>query len=244
MAYIYRLFLLVLLILLNWNVKAQSPASSLTSLVDQAIIDFEQTPKKFWSFEVSRYENEEGNITSSIERFEPQPNQNKQWSLIRLNDSEPTQAEIEKFVKSKHKQAKKSKDEKSYSVELRELINLKSLAFQSENETHITMTFNVYLPKLGKDAEGKLDGVLTYHKQDKFIDKITIENNADFSPILSANISNLSIVFDFIKIDESILFSENSMKMKGTFAYFIEIDEVSSDVFSKFQYKPYSIASE
>ena len=93
------------------------------------------------------------------------------------------------------------------------------------------MAFNVYLKRLGEDSSGKLQGKLTYHKSDKFIEKITVWNKAEFSPMLTANITDLTITFTFLHLDGAVLAKNNEMKMKGSFAYFTEINETSLDSF-------------
>lgn len=205
--------------------------------INQAIVSFEQTPKKNWSYQVDRFENEEGEVTSSLERFTPGQDANNQWSLIRINGDKPTKKQQKKFLKTKRDQNNKKQEGNSYSVKFREIIDLETLAYQTETATHVEMSFQVYLSQLGDDTKGKLDGILFYNKQGKFIETITIVNNAEFSPMFSASISELLLTFSFIKINDAILFREQTLEMKGSFAYFVEIDEVSKDTYSDYQYR-------
>ncbi|WP_085297799.1 hypothetical protein [Cognaticolwellia mytili] len=239
MAYRYWLVLACLGVVFGSNaanieIKDQT---SLKQKVHQAIIKFEQTDRKQWAFQVDRFENEEGDITSSLEQFTPWHDVNKQWSLMRINGNEPTTKQQKKFIKAKRKRANKKQSDKSYSVKFREIINLESLRYQSESATHIEMSFQVTLSQFGDDTKEKLDGLLSYNKQDAFIETITITNNAEFSPMFSAAINEFSLTFNFINIDDAILFREHTLEMKGTFAYFVEIDEVSKDTYSDYQYQ-------
>ncbi len=213
--------------------------TSLKQKIHQAIVTFEQTPRKQWGFQVDRFENEEGDITSSLEQFTPWQDTNKQWSLVRINGNEPTIKQQKAFLKTKRKRANKQQNDKSYSVKFREIINLASLRYQTETATHIEMSFQVTLSQLGDNTKGKLDGILSYNKQGAFIEMITIVNNSEFSPMFSASISELLLTFSFIKIDEAVLFQQQTLKMKGSFAYFIEIDEVSKDSYFDYQYQPF-----
>ena len=59
-------------------VNAQDTPAELESFkekVDRAILKFENTNKQLWSYNISRYENEEGDISSSIEQHLPQANE-------------------------------------------------------------------------------------------------------------------------------------------------------------------------
>jgi hypothetical protein len=205
--------------------------------IHQAIVKFEQTNRKQWGFQVDRFENEEGDITSSLEQFTPWHAVNNQWSLMRINGNEPTIKQQNKFLKSKRKRTNKKQGDKSYSVKFREIINLASLRYQNETTTHIEMGFQVTLSQFGGSTKGKLDGLLSYNKQDGFIETIIITNNTEFSPMFSAVINELRLTFSFIKIDDAVLFREHTLQMKGTFAYFVEIDEVSKDTYFDYQYQ-------
>jgi len=205
--------------------------------IEQAITDFQQTHKKDWAYQVTRYENEEGEITSSVEHYTPSLSVKNQWKLISISGEEPTTKQQNKFIKSKHEQINNKEKNADYSVKLRELINLDSLQWLSDNDSHIQMSFQVSLKKLGEDAEGKLQGTLSYNKQHKFIEEIIIVNNAEFSPMFSASISDLAITFNFIKIKEAILPLKHELHMKGRFAYIYPIDEVSTDTYSNYEYK-------
>jgi hypothetical protein len=216
---------------------AAEKLSALNEKIHQAIVKFEQTDRKRWSYQVVRFENEEGDITSSLERFTPTPDAKTPWMLLRINGSKPTTKQQKKFLKTKRKNSDKKQKGKNYSVKFREIINVESLAYQAETATHLKMTFQVQLNQFGDDAKGKLDGLLSYNKQKAFIETITITNNAAFSPMFSASINEFLLTFNFINIDEAILFREHTLEMKGTFAYFVEIDEVSKDTYFDHQYQ-------
>ena len=200
----------------------------------QAIVKFEQTDRKHWGFTVNRFENEEGDITESVEQFTPNTDINKRWLLLSANGEKATKKQQEKFLKTKREQANGNN---SYTVKLREIINQDTLTLQSETSMHIQMSFQVTLSQFGDETKGKLDGLLSYNKQGAFIETITITNNAKFSPMFSASISELLLTFSFAQIDDAILFSEHALQMKGTFAYFVEIDEVSKDSYFDYQYQ-------
>ena len=237
----YYLLLMCFGLVINVNATAQTidELAILKEKINQAIIKMEQTEKKLWSYNVSRYENEEGDISSSIEQHSPQLH--RRWSLQKLNGQLPTKKQIDKFAKKKQEQAdteiKENKQEVNIQLPLRKLINPDSLSLVSNDKKHIVMAFNVNIKKLGKDSQGKLQGSLTYQKENQFIEKITIWNNSDFSPMLTANIAEFSLAFTFVHINGSVLVKQNEMKMKGSFAYFTEINETSLDSFSDYIYR-------
>jgi hypothetical protein len=208
---------------------------SLKEKVNRAIIKVEQTEKELWSYKISRYEDEEGDISSSIEQYSPQASE--RWILKQLNGQLPTKKQIDRFTKKKQKQSNTKKHGSNIQIKLRELIDHQSLSLVSTDEKNIVMAFNVYLQKLGKDSIGKLQGQLIYQKDEQFIEKISIWNNAEFSPMFTAKITDLAITFSFSHINDSVLIKQIEMKMKGSFAYFTEINETSLDVFSGYQYQ-------
>ena len=203
--------------------------------IDRAIVKFEQTQTQLWSYTISRYEDEEGDITSSIEQFSPESNQ--RWLLKQTNGQQPTKKQIKSFAEKKHKPNNKKKQGENIQLSLRELINQQSLSLISTDDKHIVMAFDVDWEKLGKDSVGKLKGKLTYQKENQFIEKISIWNNAEFSPMFTAKITDLAVTFTFLQINGAVLAKQNEMKMKGSFAYFTEINETSLDTFSDYYYQ-------
>jgi hypothetical protein len=213
--------------------------SAFKEKINLAILKVENTNRELWSYNISRYENEEGDISSSIEQYSPQSDEI--WSLKKINGKAPTKKQLKKFAKKKQKQSNaEKKDEKqgvNIQLPIRKLINTESLTLVSNDEQYIVMAFNVYLKKLGEDSAGKLQGKLRYHKEKHFIEKITVWNNADFSPMFTANITDFSITFSFLQINDAVLTKQNEMTMSGTFAYFTEINETSLDTFSNYIYQ-------
>jgi len=234
-----KYYLLLLCFGTVFNVIAAEKSSTelplLKEKINSAILKFEQTKKKLWAYQISRYEDEEGDISSSIEQHSPLAN--NRWSLKEINGQLPTKKQVKNFSKKKQEQSDSVQKEQNVKLSLRKLINHESLSLVSTDEKYIVMAFNVHLKKLGEDSVGKLQGQLTYHKENKFIEKISIWNNADFSPMFTANITDLAISFTFFHIDGAVLAKQNEMKMKGSFAYFTEINETSLDSFSDYLYQ-------
>jgi hypothetical protein len=215
------------------NTTAELP--SLKEKLNDAIIKFEQTKQDLWSYEISRYEDEEGDISSSIAQYSPQASE--RWVLKKINGQQPTHKQINNFTKKKKEQSNNREQGNNIDLKLRKLINQESLSLISTDEKEIVMGFNVKLTKLGKNSVGKLQGKLIYQKDKQFIEKIYIWNNAEFSPMFTANITELAITFTFSNINGAVLVKQNEMKMKGSFAYFTEINETSVDNFSGYLYQ-------
>ncbi|MDC0601386.1 hypothetical protein OAP14_00005, partial [Aliiglaciecola sp.] len=57
-----------------------------------------------------------------------------------------------------------------------------------------------------------------------------------FSPMFSAKITDFKLTITFDKIDSYILPLQNKLSMKGTFAFFTDIDEESLDTFSEYRF--------
>lgn len=135
----------------------------------QAISEFESTQLSQWSFQISRYENEEGDETSSVERFNPQNVGATRWQLLQLNNRAPTASEQRDF------QQRKQDSDSSISLRLSELIQVDSLVLVSEDNIHIRASFDVYLERLGADASEHLQGTLAFAKIDQAVLTQTID---------------------------------------------------------------------
>lgn len=217
-----------------------SAATDITAVIAQAIAAFEATPRSNWSRLVERYENEEGDISSRVERYDASLPKGQRWVLLQLNGETPSDKEQRKYQQKRQKQYDKKTEsqESNFSFSLKELIQIPTLTLESEDDNYLRANFKVSLSQLGDEASNHLQGLLTYNKQQQFIETIDIANTASFSPIFSAKISELAIQFNFQKIDASILPLSNNMTMKGSWAFFTEIDEVSKDTYSDYQYVP------
>lgn len=215
--------------------KTTAELVSLKEKVNRAIMKVEQTERELWSYKISRFEDEEGDISSSIEHYSPQAIE--PWLLKQINGQLATKKQIKNFAKKKQEQSNSNKPGDNIQLRLRELIDQESLSLISTDEKNIVMAFNVHIKKLGKDSNGKLQGTLTYQKEKQYIEKISIWNNEDFSPMLTANITDLALTFTFLNINGAVLAKQNEMKMKGSFAYFTEINETSLDIYSDYLYQ-------
>lgn len=213
---------------------------SIGQLISRAITDFEQRSRADWSYRVSRYENEEGQISSSIALFEPTKATGQQWTLLSLNGQAPDNKQLRKFAEKKLAEIKQKQTEKggqqSFSVKLRDLIQLDSLQLLSGDKQRFHAGFTVYLSQLGAEASQHLQGSLIFDKQQHYIESIEITNTASFSPLFSAEIKEFKLTLGFIKIDAAVLPARQELTMKGRFAFFSTIDEVSTVSFSDYHY--------
>ena len=206
-------------------------------MIDASIKQFEETERGKWSYKVVRMESEEGDVTSSTEVFTPHEDKLNRWTLLELNGQQANKAQQDAFVRNKVASSESNQNpDSNIKVKLREIIDLETLSFVSENHTHIELAFNVHIEKLGDDAIGKLDGLLTFDKQNHYIDTIRVTNNEEFSPMFSAAISDFKLTLKFTELEDAILPVEASMEMKGSFAFFTEINEVSTDRYSQYVY--------
>lgn len=213
-----------------------SAATDLTAVIAQAIAAFEATPRSNWSRIVERYENEEGDISSRVERYDASLPKGQRWVLLKLNGETPSDKEQRKYQQKRQKQYDKKTEsqESNFSFSLKELILIPTLTLESEDENYLRANFKVSLSQLGDEASNHLQGLLTYNKQQQFIESIDIANTAPFSPMFSAEITELTIQFNFQKIDSAVLPLSNQMTMKGSWAFFTEINEVSKDTYRDF----------
>ena len=212
--------------------------TNLFSAVNSALLAFEETDRSKWAFQVNRFENEEGDITQSIERYDPRLTPGKQWQLLTLNGEQPTEKQRRRFSQQKSEASKRDKAP-SFRLNLRELIQMDTLRIDSglgsDSQDHLNIRFEVSLPELGDEASSVLIGQLTLNEQEQFIERIAITNTDNFSPMFSASIEQFSLTMQFIKKQNAILPQQYELAMQGTFAYFTEINETSLDTFSEYE---------
>ena len=161
------------------------------------------------------------------------------WTLVKLNGNHPTQKEQKDYQDKKAEQSRDNGKGASFSLRLRELINLESLTLVEDGPGQLRMAFDIKrLKRLGDEASGKLSGQLTFNKQQGFVEQIVITNNDNFSPMFSASIEQFKLGFSFTRIEDAVLPLETTMDMKGSFAFFTKIDETSRNSYSHYKKQP------
>jgi len=193
---------------------------------------FSQTNRKDFSFTITKYENEEGDETSSLEKYSPAEDISQSWSLIELNGETPTKKQVNTYLKNKSKKKDKSKNNQSISIS--QLVDIDTLHILSEDNEFIKSAFKVGYSRFGEDAKKKLEGILTFDKKNRFVKNLEIINNDNFSPMFSADINKLKLTLSFIKIKNAILPLGTTMRLVGSMAMFIEIDEISTVDYSNY----------
>ncbi|BDX05891.1 hypothetical protein [Planctobacterium marinum] len=202
--------------------------------VEQAITQFSASNRTNWSYTLSKYEDEEGDITSSIEQHNALAAKGQRWALLQIDGDKPSTREQERYQKKKAKKDKQ-KQEQSYSFRLAEIIKMETLQLVSISSDRLKMSFEVNLSQFGEEASSKLQGILHYDLIDKYIEGIEISNTDSFSPMFSADITKLLLEMHFIKIQDSVLPAKNRMVLQGTWAFFTEINEVSEATYSNYE---------
>ncbi len=203
--------------------------------VNAAIDRFEQTALQDWAFCLDSAENEEGQLTSSVECFDPRLPVGQQWQLQQSN-GKPAEAEQQRsYQTTKQKQAKQDSS-LNVTIKLSRLIVADSVRLSREDANYWYGDFTVDIAKLGKTANKQLQGQLRFDKSGQFIDLIEITNRGTFSPMFGSKIHHFQLKIRFIQLEKKILQLRRDLTMQGTFAWVTPIDEVSTDVFTDFHY--------
>ena len=203
--------------------------------IDSAIAKLERTELQQWAFCLASSENEEGEVTSSTECFDPSLPAEQQWQLRLSNGQKPTAEQQRQYLTAKQKQAKKGKSF-NLTLKLSRVVVLDTVQFVREDATSWYGRFDVDIAKLGDKASKQLQGELRFNKAGHFIDRIEIRQRGPFSVMWGTEIQRFELSIAFIQQGDAILQQQQQMKMQGTFAFVTPIDEVSSDVFSDFRY--------
>ncbi|WP_448548768.1 hypothetical protein [Thalassotalea fusca] len=216
----------------NVSIAKESQVTDIQKNVEQAISRFENRIRDKISFVVKRFENEEGDISQRVERYDPSNNGNANWQLISVNGNTPSTKQRQQYLEEK---LNRQKEGKAISIRLRELIEFETLTVTHENGTTSTAAFEVNTKPLGIDASGKLAGKLRYNKQLAYIEAINITNKETFSPMFSAEITDLDVSLEFSLFNDEVVIQKQAMEMKGSYAFFAEIEEVSTATYSDYK---------
>ena len=221
--------------------QEQEPKQEIAAQVSQAIDAFADSKRKDWAVTITHYENEEGDITTRIEQYNPIAAD--KWTLISVNDQAPNQKQLKQYALMKQEQKDKNKEKgNSVSIDLKTLIKQDTLKLIEQNNKEAQLAFDVHMPRLGDEAIGKLAGKLVFNKERQYIENITVVNTDEFSPMFSATISDFKAVFEFDKQEfdrksNAVLPKHYEIQFKGSFALFTTIDEVSTTTFSDYKHK-------
>ena len=201
-------------------VQSDAPASTMDwqTMIREAIAKFEQTALQEWAFCLASAENEEGELTSSTECFDPTLPADQQWQLHLSNGQRPTAEQQRSYAAKKQKQAQQGKAF-NLTLKLSRLILLDSVQFVSEDATSWTGRFDVSIDQLGDTASKQLQGQLRFHKSGHYIDRIDIHNRGPFSVMLGTKIQHFQLKLEFMQLEHAILQRQQEMTMQGTFAF-------------------------
>ncbi|MDK1288675.1 hypothetical protein [Pseudoalteromonas umbrosa] len=219
--------------LIVFTKPAMSASSEHIQLVESALERFSQTNKQHWSYTIHSIEIEEGDKTEIQAKHQPNNNPYQRWQLLQLNGQQPSPKQIKEFAQKR--------ENKGFSISIRELVRTHTLTLVQETSDSITFSYPVELADLGKDAIGKLTGHIKIDKSNQHIKQVSVHNTASFSPVALADISDFNLSMQFITVNDAVLVHQTKMDMRGTFSFFIDIEETSTVTFDNYQYQPQSL---
>ena len=231
---IYKLLSIFWLLFLSNNTHAADiTLTEAQSLVREGIQRISNTNKQQWAFELHSFESEEGDITQYSASFNGAAAKGEQWQLITLNGEAATKKQHREFIKERQKEQQKLKEK--FNIKLNQLVDIDSVQIIDDSEEQLQVTFKVNIDELGDDANEKLLGQLTLNKTNKLIHQIEINNISEFSPMAMTTIDSFKMVLQFNEFSEQVLLKTTELMMAGTFAGFIELNEISKDEYKFFK---------
>ncbi|MCF6439986.1 hypothetical protein L1077_11130 [Pseudoalteromonas luteoviolacea] len=219
--------------LIVFTKPAMSASSEHVQLVESALEHFSQTNKQHWSYTIHSIEIEEGNKTEIHAKHQPNNAPYLRWQLLQLNGQQPSPKQAKEFAQKR--------ENEGFSISIKELVKTHSLTLVQETPNSITLSYPVELADLGSDAIGKLTGHIKIDKSNQHIEQISVHNTASFSPVALAEISEFNLDMQFMTVSDTVLIQQTQMDMRGTFSFFIDIEETSTMTFDNYQYRPQSL---
>ena len=226
----YRNRLIPSLMIILSSLSASSHANeNYLPLIQSGIDKFNQTAYEQWKFQVKQVENEEGEISGSVQSFDPDREKYK-WDLISKDGNPPSSREIKKYRSKIDKRKKQFKPRNFF-----DNLVLNTIKLEDKNESVTIFSFDVVTEEFGADANQKLKGTLLYNNQSNFIESLIITNTEPFKPQFLVTVDHLKLTLNYQLIQGQVLASDVSMRLKGNMG-FIEIDEINEVTFSDYQY--------
>ncbi|AOT06905.1 hypothetical protein [Pseudoalteromonas luteoviolacea] len=218
--------------LIVFNKPAMSASSEHIHLVESALERFSQTNKQHWSYTVHSIEIEEGKKTEIHAKHQPNKDASQRWQLLLFNGQEPSQQQAKEFAQRR--------EDEGFSISIKELVKTHTLSLTQETPNSITFSYPVELADLGSDAIGKLTGHIRIDKKSQHIEQISVRNTATFSPVALADISDFNLTMQFMTVNNAVLVQRTQMDMRGTFSFFIDIEETSTVTFDNYRHEQIS----
>lgn len=163
-----------------------------------------------------------------IEISEFQPNATPKWQLISVNGAAPNDKQTKKFLKQKQREAD---SERTFA----DIVQPGSVVLVEQNAQAVVVEFRPQVERMSDKSAEALVGRAVFAGDREQLQRFSIVNRGEFSPILSMKIEQFNMGFEFVQVDGQTLPKHLMFVMNGKLAGLKRID-----VDSKVEYRNYS----
>lgn len=190
------------------------------------------TNRDTWAYRIELTDSESIRVIEHNPSLEP----SRRWRLISVNGSPPTERQLEEHRERWVRDGADSTGQevrKKYS--LGDIVDLDSLALQSETQNHYVVSFQPTIKDL-KDETTKLKGKLFIDKETEKLDFLSITNKSSLSPAFSVSIDDFNLYFSFDVVEDTLFPREVKTDIEGTALFFKSFERRSSQKYSDFRF--------
>lgn len=212
-----------LLILSATSALANTTAPPSKDTIINAIEMIENTDESAYQYTVTST-----GSTNTIEQHNPKTT--PKWTLVKIEGKEPTKKQRKKYQKEKEITLEEQ-DEST----LAEIFQFPTITFNRQEGDNWYYSFKPVLKELNKKSQQAFEGEITYNSQQDMITQFRFYNTDQIKPFISVELSTLQFEFNFQKIGNDILMTDNSNKIIGKAAFVKTFNEDIQQQFSNYQ---------
>lgn len=212
--------------------------------LESAFTEVERAKEPLWAVTITHTNKRKHSSRTS--RYNPGKNEGEQWTLLRINDREPTSQEQHDFHQKRNlKQEKKPKKEDSgmpnLSMEMpaiREVITPATLTLKSDRSGKMVYFFRPVIDHLLlKNLMKHIDGELVFDKETESIESISIKSNGKFTAFPSVTIKELSgqMVFQRLTDTGDLVLKQTSYRVTGKKLFVSKIHEEGDSLYEDYE---------
>ena len=175
--------------------------------------------------------NGSGKKQQTIQSYDPAKSLELQWTLIEQQYETPSKARLHEYAETHQSNSSDDIPEELKGVEI---INISSIKFKDENETHYLFSFTPRLPMFDQEANENFEGELFFNKTSNRIEKLHLKARESFSPKLSFNLESYEMTIEIDDIEGELHITSIETDKSGTLLFFNHFKEFHSLHFSNF----------
>ena len=224
------------LLLLACHPLHASDLSQYKQLIKQSLQPLSEAQRLQWAFHLHSQSSQDKTLTETEATFDPTKPQGQRWQLLKTNGEAPDELRQAEFAQTKQAQDAARAAQKDQQ-QLIDMIQLDTLQVTAQSAGQVTLRFSPNLANMGESSQNKLKGELTLDITNALVTDITIRNIDKLSPSYAVTLETFELGFYFVKIQDTVLPEQLTVKVQGKTGLFKGIRQHSIETYSEYRYK-------